>query len=204
MKHTKEETPANEKPAPEKPVEAKPAEPQKSEPEEFGRQIEALKKEKDELFAKLQRLSADYTNFQKRVPRQVADTVAYEKEKLIKTLLPILDNFELTLQNAAAAGNIDDLVKGVKIIYDHLLNILKSHNVEQIQAIGEKFDPSQHEAMTQRAEPDKEDGLVLEEYQKGYKLNGRVFRPSRVIVNKLPSQQQTEQPAEEDETTDTE
>jgi molecular chaperone GrpE len=83
------------------------------------------------------------------------------------------------------------------------LDILKSHNVEQINAMGQKFDPSQHEAMTQRAEPDKENGLVLEEYQKGYKLNGRVFRPSRVIVNKLPSQQ-AEPVEEEDETKDTE
>ncbi len=179
------------------------AEPQKNELEELRKQLETLQKEKDEIFAKLQRVSADYINFQKRVPKQVADTIAYEKEKLIKSLLPTLDNFELTLQNAETIGNIDDLVKGVKIIYDHLLDILKSHNVEQIQAVGEKFDPSQHEAMTHRAEADKEDGVVLEEYQKGYKLNGRVFRPSRVIVNKLPSQQ-AEPAEEEDETKDTE
>jgi molecular chaperone GrpE len=173
--------------------------------EELQKQAESLQKEKDELFAKLQRVSADYINFQKRAPKQIADTLAYEKEKFIKSLLPILDNFELTLQNAEAVGNIDDLVKGIKIIYDHLLDILKSHNVEQINALGEKFDPSQHEAMTQKHEPDKEDGVVLEEYQKGYKLNGRVFRPSRVIVNKLPSQQQAAPPAEEeDETKDTE
>jgi len=176
---------------------------EKTELDPLHQQIETLQKEKDELFAKLQRVSADYMNFQKRVPRQVADTLAYEKEKLIKAILPTLDNFELTLQSAAATENIDDLLKGVKIIYDHLLDILKSHNVEQIHAIGEKFDPTQHEAMVQRTEPDKEDNLVVEEYQKGYKLNGRVIRPSRVIVNKLPSQQQTE-PSEEDETKDTE
>ncbi len=183
---------------------AEKTEPQKNELEELRKQVEALQKEKDELFAKLQRVSADYINFQKRIPKQIADTVAYEKEKLIKSVLPILDNFELTLQNAEAMGNIEDFVKGVRIIYDHLLDILKSHNVEQICALGEKFDPAQHEAMTHRAEPEKENGVVLEEYQKGYKLNGRVFRPSRVIVNKLPSQQ-AEQPAEEeDETKDTE
>jgi molecular chaperone GrpE len=173
--------------------------------EELQKRLETLQKEKDEIFAKLQRVSADYINFQKRVPKQVADTVAYEKEKLIKSILPILDNFELTLQNAETVGNIDDFVKGVKIIYDHLLDILKSHNVEQINALGEKFDPSQHEAMTHRAEPEKENGVVLEEFQKGYKLDGRVFRPSRVIVNKLPSQQQAEPVEEEDdETKDTE
>ncbi len=185
---------------------AEKAEPQKNELEELKKQVETLQKEKDEIFAKLQRVSADYINFQKRVPKQVADTIAYEKEKLLKSLLPILDNFELTLQNAETIGNIDDLVKGIKIIYDHLLDILKSHNVEQINALGEKFDPSQHEAMTHRAEADKEDGVVLEEYQRGYKLNGRVFRPSRVIVNKLPSQQAEPRciGEEEDETKDTE
>jgi molecular chaperone GrpE len=180
------------------------AETQKPDLEELQKQLEMLQKEKDEIFAKLQRVSADYINFQKRVPKQIADMVAYEKEKLIKSILPILDNFELTLQNAETAGNIDDLVKGVKIIYDHILDILKSHNVEQIQAVGAKFDPAQHEAMMHRAEPEKEDGIVLEEYQKGYKLNGRVFRPSRVIVNKLPSQQAEPPAAEEDETTDME
>ncbi|GAF70963.1 unnamed protein product, partial [marine sediment metagenome] len=72
----------------------KPKEPKskKSELEELRRQIESLQKEKDELFAKLQRVGADYANFQKRVPKQIADTVAYEKEKIIKTLLPALDN----------------------------------------------------------------------------------------------------------------
>lgn len=203
MKHKDSENQKEEKQPDEKAAVQPDAKPQKNEVQDLRRQLEALQKEKDELFGKLQRVSADYINFQKRVPKQVADTIAYEKEKLIKALLPALDNFELTLQSAGVAENIDDLIKGVKIIYDHLLDILKSHNVEQINTLGQKFDPLQHEAMIHRAEPDKEDGLVLEECQKGYKLNGRVFRPSRVIVNKLPSQQ-AKQPEEEDETKDTE
>ena len=170
---------------------------------ELRQQLETLQKEKDDFFAQLQRVSADYINFQKRVPKQIADTVAYEKEKIIRTILPTLDNFELTLQNASGAGSIEDLLKGIKIIYDHLLDILKSHNVEQIRALGEKFDPSQHEAMIQKTDADKNDNIVLEEYQKGYKLNDRVIRPSRVVVNKLPSQQQAE-PVEDYETKDTE
>jgi molecular chaperone GrpE (heat shock protein) len=84
---------------------------------------------------------------------------------------------------------LDVLVKGVRIIYDQLLYVLKSHNVEQIEAKGEMFDPATHEAMTQRSEPEAEDNTVLEEFQKGYKLNGRVIRPSKVIVNKLVTEQ---------------
>ncbi len=158
---------------------------QKSELEELRQTIETLQREKDELFGKLQRISADYANFQKRVPKQIADTICYEKEKIIKTLLPALDNFEHTLQNADSVENADVFVKGIEIIYDQMLDILKSHGVEQIKAPGEKFDPALHEAMMQKTEPEKEDNIVLEEFQKGYKLNGRVIRPSKVIVNKL-------------------
>ncbi len=166
--------------------------------EELGGQMRDLQSQKDELFEKLQRLSADYANFQKRVPKQIADTIAYEKEKIIKTLLPALDNFEHTLQNADSAENVDAFVKGVQIIYDQMLDILKSHGVEVIKALGEKFDPAVHEAMMQKAEPDTKDNVVLEEFQKGYKLNTRVIRPSKVIVNKLPSEQQVQQ-QEQDE-----
>ncbi len=139
-----------------------------------------------------QRVSADYANFQKRAPKQIADTIVYEKEKIIKTLLPALDNFESALgglQKAHSGKEGDTLVKGVQIIYDQMLDIFKSHGVEQIKATGEKFDPALHQAMMQRAEPEQEEETVLEEYQKGYKLNGRVIRPSKVIVNKLPSEQ---------------
>ena len=206
------------------PGEQKRPEPKKNNSEELLAQIKDLQKEKDELFAKLKRISADYANFQKRAPKQIEDTISYEKEKTIKTFLPALDNLEHTLQNApavllrkdeaAGAEDIDVLVKGIQIIYDQMLGILKSHGVEQIKALGEAFDPALHEAMTQRAEPDQEENIVLEEFQKGYKLNGRVIRPSKVIVNKLASEQAQEQgqveqgPQEqtldEYETTDTE
>jgi len=136
-----------------------------------------------------QRVSADYANFQKRAPKQIADTIAYEKEKIIKTLLPALDNFEHTLQKAHSTKDIEVFVKGVQIVYDQMLDILKSHGVEQIRASGEKFDPALHQAMMQQAEPEQEEDIVLEEFQTGYKLNGRVIRPSKVIVNKLPSEQ---------------
>jgi molecular chaperone GrpE len=139
------------------------------------------------LLEKLQRLSADYSNFQKRVPKQIADTLAYEHEKVIRTLLPALDNFELTLKNAESAENAQAIIKGIKIIYDQMLDILKSHGAEQINALGEKFDPAMHQAMLHQARPEQGENVVLEEFQRGYKLNGRVIRPSRVVINKLTS-----------------
>lgn len=159
-----------------------------------------------------QRVGADYMNFQKRVPKQISDTIAYEKELIIRSLLPALDNFEHTFQNVHTTENMDALIKGIKIIQDQLLNILKSHGVEQIKALGEKFDPTLHEAMLQKTEPEQQDNLVLEELQKGYKLNGHIIRPSRVVVNKLPAEEikEAEQESDlqkqikiDDETTDT-
>jgi len=152
--------------------------------EQLRNELEALKQEKNELFTKLQRVSADYANYQKRMPKQVADSIAFEKETIIKALLPAFDNFDHTLDKARHAENIEDVIKGVEIIYGQMLDILKSFGVEQINALGERFDPAVHQAMMQRSEPDKEEGLVLEEFQKGYKLNGRVIRPNKVIVNK--------------------
>jgi molecular chaperone GrpE len=157
--------------------------------ESLRAEIEELQKEKDELFGKLQRISADYANFQKRSAKQITDSVSYEKEMIIKTLLPALDNFEHTLQNVEGAENIDALIKGVRIIYDQMLDILKSHGVEQTKSLGEQFDPNLHEAMMRKTDEQQEDNIVLEEFQKGYKLNGRTIRPSKVIVNKLPIEQ---------------
>jgi molecular chaperone GrpE len=169
--------------------------------QELQKQLEELRKEKDDIFAKLQRLAADYDNYQKRSAKQITDNVAYEKDKIVKSLLPVLDNFEYILANTSCGAADETLLKGVKIIYDQMLDVLKGHGIEQIKSAGEQFNPAHHEAITHRSENSEEEGLVLEELQKGYKLNGRLIRASRVVVNKLPSSQ-TPQP-EEPETKDT-
>ena len=83
-----------------------------------------------------------------------------------------------------------------------MLDVLKGHGIEQVKSAGEQFNPAHHEAITHRSENSKKEGLVLEELQKGYKLNGRLIRASRVVVNKTPAPQ-TAPPPEEPETKDT-
>ena len=161
--------------------------------EELQAQIEQLQQEKDEIFSRFQRVAADYDNYQKRVPKQIADSVRYEKEKMIKLLLPMLDNFEHTFAGAESAESVDVLLKGIRIVYDQTCEILKSYDVEKIEALGEKFDPSLHEAMMRKQDAEYEDNVVLEEFQKGYKLGDRVIRPSRVIVNKLPGEEKLQE-----------
>jgi molecular chaperone GrpE len=153
----------------------------------LGQELENAKKEKEEVFDRLQRVYADYANFQKRVPKNIADTVAYERERFIRSFLPILDNFDRTLREARAVQNLEAVIQGVEIIRDQMLTILKSHGVEPIQSLKEKFDPQRHEALLRKSEPDQEDDVVVEEFQKGYLLNDRVLRPSRVAVNKVPA-----------------
>ena len=193
---------------------------QKGEPGQLGQQndelqkdksglqteVDNLRREKEDLFGRLQRLSADYANFQKRVPKQISDSIAYEKEQIVKVLLPVLDDFERTLHNAQAGNSTEAIVKGIQIVHDKLVDVLRSQGIERVKAVGEKFDPGVHEAMMQRCEPDKHDDVVLEEIQNGYKLNGRVIRPSKVVVNKLQAERagRQEASADEFETTDTE
>ncbi len=165
--------------------------------EKLQQDLEAVRQEKDELVDRLQRVYADYANFQKRVPKNIADTVAYEKERFIRSFLPILDNFDRTLREARSAQNVEAVIRGVEIIRDQMLTILKTHGVEPIDALNEKFDPARHEAMLRRSEPDKEDDVVLEEFQKGYALNGRVLRPSRVAINKIQAPAEAAQTPEE-------
>jgi len=167
--------------------------------EELNKQVESLQKEKDDIFAKLQRVAADYDNYQKRTTKQTADSIAYEKDKIIKAILPVMDDFERVLKHKE---NAEAVVKGIELVYEHVRGVLKSQGVEEIAADGEQFDPAHHQAITQGIDSEKEDGVVLEELQKGYKLNGRVIRASRVVVNKAGAPENEEQ-GEEPETKDT-
>jgi molecular chaperone GrpE len=160
-------------------------------------QIEQLKAEKQELNDKYLRLGADYANFQKRVPKQVADSVAYEKKTFLRSLLGSLDNFAHALNGADAAvkspAAMQGWISGIRMVHQHLLDALKTQGVERIVSVGQPFDPSMHEALTSRAEADKPDGIVLEEYQGGYSFQGQVLRPCKVIINKLPADSSAEE-----------
>ena len=160
---------------------------------EIEEKLAAVTKEKDDLFEQLQRISADYANFQKRVPKQISDSIAYEKKSIIRSILPSLDNLEHALAAAGKAETVESVVEGIKITFDHLLDGLKAHKVEKIQSVGEQFDPALHEAMMRREEEGKEDNVVLEEFQSGYMIGEQVLRPAKVIVNKLPDSGQMAQ-----------
>ena len=176
--------------------------------EKLEKQIDELIGEKQDLFEQLQRVSADYANFQKRAPKQIADSVTYEKKAVLRSMLPSIDNLEHALSHASTANGqeaLDNLIKGIQMVFDHMLDALKAHGVKRIDALDQPFDPNQHEAMMRRSEPDKEDDTVLEVYQAGYMIGEQVLRPSKVIVNKIIDEKpEAETSDTTDENTETE
>jgi len=138
----------------------------------------------DELDDRLLRLTAEYDNFRKRSQREKNESRQFANQHLLEKQLPVLDNFEMAL---TAAENTDPAIRdGVQMIYDQFLSVLKEAGVEGIDAGGELFDPNIHEAISQKETTEVEEGTVVQQVQRGYKLNDRLVRPARVIVAKAP------------------
>jgi molecular chaperone GrpE len=154
-----------------------------SEEEESPDQLGALQAERDELFDRLQRVAADFDNFRKRAAREQADTVARANERLVKELLPVLDDLGRALE-AAAEHEEAKLEEGVRLVHRSLVSLLEREGLEPIETEG-RFDPHVHEALL--SQPSEEDeGSILQVIQPGYRLGDRVLRPARVVVSAGP------------------
>jgi len=143
-----------------------------------------------ELEAKLEeaenrnlRQIADFENFKRRARLDQETAATYRAQSLVSDLLPALDNFERALQIEATNDQAKSIIQGVEMVYRSIMDALKKEGVEPIEAVGQQFDPNVHQAVMQVSEPDAESNVVLEEFQKGYKLKDRVIRPSMVKVN---------------------
>jgi molecular chaperone GrpE len=129
---------------------------------------------------RLLRLAADFDNYKKRAAREREEYVTLANERLLKELLPILDDLERAL-NAAEQHEEAQLEEGVRLVHRSLASLLARNGVEEIATDG-KFDPHVHEALLAQPAEDREQGDVLDVIQKGYRLGDRVVRPARVIV----------------------
>ena len=125
------------------------------------------------------RKAAEFENYRKRMARENAQASERGAARLVKELLPALDHFELALKSG---GQEDEVVKGFAMIGDELMTALERAGVQRFSPEGEPFDPAEHEAMAQRPVEDTESGTVVEVYQQGYRINGSVLRPARVVV----------------------
>ncbi len=141
---------------------------------------EELQKEYHELKNLLQRNHAEFQNYKKRTEEDKQRFVKLSNEELIKKILPILDNFELALNNTE---NKEEFVKGMEMIYSQLTQTLEDEGLQKIPATG-KFNPELHEALLATEDKEKEPNTITEELQKGYTLNGKVIRHSKVRITK--------------------
>jgi molecular chaperone GrpE len=139
----------------------------------------ARAKERDEYLALAQRTQADFENYRKRMARENAAAVDRGVGKLAKELLPALDHLELALK--AGEGH-DEVVKGFAMVAEELRSALGRAGIQPFSPEGEPFDPNEHEAMASQPSEDAESGTVIEVYQQGYRLNGAILRPARVVV----------------------
>jgi molecular chaperone GrpE len=143
-------------------------------------QLAALTAERDEYLDLAQRVQADFENFRKRAAREQERLVAHAHERLVRELLPILDDLERAVQ-AAERHEEAQLVEGVKLVEQSLRNALRKEGLVEIETDG-AFDPHVHEALLTQPSGDVEPGSVLEVVQRGYRVGDKVVRPARVIV----------------------
>ncbi len=133
----------------------------------------------------LARMQIDFNNFRKRVERDRELERAMASERIIKELLPVLDNLEHAIEASSNSGDGSGVLQGVKMIFKQFLSVLSKEGLEVIPTVGRDFDPSVHEAVeVVKVGNDEEDGKVISEIRKGYTLAGRVIRPALVKVGK--------------------
>jgi molecular chaperone GrpE len=142
-------------------------------------ELEALRNENEELIDTLQRLQADFDNYRKRAARDQESLVARAGERIVKELLPILDDLERALE-AVESHEEAKLEDGVQLVHRQLEQLLEKEGLALVETDG-KFDPHVHEALLTQPS-DADEGSVIEVLQKGYRLGDRVLRPARVVV----------------------
>ncbi len=142
------------------------------------------KRERDEYLELAQRTRADFENYRKRVAKETSEALARGKAQLARELLPVIDNLERALKSGADPASHQALVEGVGFVLEELRGKLGNAGVESFDPKGEKFDPQLHEALSAQPADGTDSGIVLETLEKGYRLNGEVLRPARVVVSK--------------------
>jgi molecular chaperone GrpE len=144
-------------------------------------ELQAARDEVQASFGRYQRLAADLENYKRRTRQELADRTQYANEELLRKLLPILDNLRRAVEHAPE-GIDRNWFDGLKMVVRQFEDTLQAQGISTIPAVGEKFDPSQHEAIASEETDEHEEGTIVEEMQPGYRLHERVLRPTLVKV----------------------
>ena len=164
-------------------VETSEIEDEDSESEKDSDKLKELELEISNLKDKLLRKAAEFENYKRRTENDQLSLLTYAAESFIKKLLPVVDDFERSLEHINDAQDIDAIKNGLKLIYEKFMKVLEEQGVKKIEAVGKVFDVDFHEALLQRADDSVEPNTVLEEIEKGFKYKDKVIRHSKVIVS---------------------
>lgn len=129
------------------------------------------------------RATADLDNFRKRTARERDEERHRAHERIVRELLPVIDNLERAIEHATAGGDIEQLLGGVEAVHKQVIGVLEAEGVQLIDPFGEPFDPNKHQAVSQREDTEVAEHTVVEVLRKGYELGGRVVRPAMVVVS---------------------
>jgi molecular chaperone GrpE len=155
---------------------------------ELHEENERLRQEVAALGDRLLRLGADFDNFRKRTLREREESHRYGHENLVKDLLATVDNLDRAVEAARrGGGDFESMLQGVELVQRELQGVLAKHGVARIEASGEPFDPTVHEAMAQRDDGSVPANTVVQVYQPGFRLHDRLLRPARVVVSRPPT-----------------
>ena len=157
-------------------------------------QLQEKEKEAKENYDRYLRLSAELDNYKKRVEKEKAETYKFANETILKDLLPVLDNLERALVHGQEAGLPKALLEGVELTHKALWTVMEKHGITRIEALGEEFDPTHHEAVMVQEDIQKPAGTVISQLQIGYRLHNRLVRPAMVVVSKKPELNPDEDP----------
>lgn len=138
----------------------------------------------EELKNQLVRLQADFSNYRKRIEKEKEGYIDLGVKKLAIDLLPVLDNLERALKSIEDHAGDSEIFKGINMIDDQIVDVLKKNNIVEIKAAGEKFDPNLHHAVAVVETDDLDEDMVVDVFQKGYQIKDSVIRPSMVRVSK--------------------
>ena len=156
----------------------------KKESKEINEEADKVKEEAEDFKAKYYYLAAEMDNLRKRYDREKQNLLKFGTEKVLSGLLEVIDNLDRTLD--AIGSDEDEKIKniwtGIEMVRKQFLDVLKNNGLEQVETVGTKFDPNFHEAMAGQPAEGKENDEIINEFQKGYKLNGRLLRAAKVII----------------------
>lgn len=150
--------------------------------------LEDLRRQLDDKQDQLLRALAETDNVRRRAQRDREEYVKYAVEGLARDLLPVVDNLDRAIAAAGAAGDATRVVEGVELIRRELLRVLERHGVTRYSALGQRFDPTRHEAVARVVSEDQDPDTIVAEVAPGYVLNGRVLRPAMVGVAAAPDE----------------